>query len=43
MNSDECLSSQPCVTKSMDPLNLGSVPATNGRVTGTIVRVIVDR
>jgi hypothetical protein len=35
--------SQPCVTKSMHPLNLGSVPATNDRVTGTIVRVVVDR
>jgi hypothetical protein len=42
VNLGECLSSQPCVTKSMHPLNLGSVLVTNGRVTGTNVRVVVD-
>jgi hypothetical protein len=43
MNLAICLSIQPSVTKSMHPLNLGSVPATNDRVTGTIIRVDVDR
>jgi hypothetical protein len=42
-NSAECFSIQPSVTKSMHPLNLGSAPATIGRVSGTIVRVIVGR
>jgi hypothetical protein len=37
VNSAEGLSIQLNVTNSMHPLNLGSVPATNGRVTRTIV------
>jgi hypothetical protein len=42
VNSAECLSIHPSVTKSMHPLNLGLQPVANGRVTGTNVRVVVD-
>jgi hypothetical protein len=43
VNLAECLSIHPSVTKSMHPLNLGLQPTTNGRVTGTNVRLAVDR
>jgi hypothetical protein len=42
VNLAECLSIHICVTKSMDPLNLGLRPAGNDRLTRTIVIVAMD-